>query len=324
MTNFVSTLHKFITDLNRYYPNESCEKFLNIYDSLDMNKILLKLLHVMRKNVVKLESKDNSLFEHELVIIPGINTSLLWNKLTSGQQNKCWTYLQILYFNADLIEKITNNKQDDFNPYEGICPDKKLEDYSVNDLVETINMEDEEIGTPGLESLAKMFNLDKMFDLDKLKEQLSNMTDEEMNNASEGIKKLLGNNLDERSTELVTNMISEIKTELKNEKIDKNANPFEIINKIANNVATNVRPKINDADMQKLFNATQNNTSGFNPMDMMKKFGINDKASMEKLMENPQALQKMFSQMMPPSNATNKEKLKQSIKNKQMNRYGKK
>ena len=100
---FVSNLKKFISDLNRYCPNEGCHNFLNVYESLDMGKVMVRYLGTMRKYENKLKNCDESLFTEKLALFPQIDMRELWVKLSSGQKKKIWTYLQLLYIQCEVI-----------------------------------------------------------------------------------------------------------------------------------------------------------------------------------------------------------------------------
>lgn len=324
---FVANLFNFISDVARYTGDQDCKTFLDIYTKLDMNKLLLRFVSIVGKNEDKLHNKDVRLFDS--CIIPGIDLSTIWSNLTQAQQNKCWSHLQILFLNGNIVVKMSKAQQQQdqeqqqqeqtFDPYVGVGGD--ITTYSINDIMEgPKNLEMDELATPGLESMTKLFGIDKMINLDKLKEQLENMTDEDINEQTESIKKLLGANLDERSSALISSMLGDIKNALKDEDI-KNANPIDLIKKVATNVSDKLKHNVSEADMEHLFKSTNmNNAAGFNPMSVLKKLNLNDKKSLESLMKNPAALQQLVEDTKKEeerlAQLDNKERLRQKLKNK--------
>lgn len=339
---FVTNLFNFISDVSRYTDDENCKAFLELYEKLDMNKLLIRFVNVIGKHEDKLQNKDDSLFNS--CIIPGIDFSIIWPKLTESQKNKCWTHLQILFLNGNIVikrltskskqEKQQNKTQEsqefDFNPYIGVGSNDTT--YSVNDVTEgPKNMELDPLATPGIESMTKLFGIDKMIDLDKLQDQLENMTEDDLNEQTESIKKLLGVNLDDKNTSLISGMLGDITNELKNKDFKK-ANPFELIHNVASSVSEKLKHSVSEADMEHLFKATNmgnmNNMGGFNPMSILSKINLNDKKSVENLLKNPEQLHQLVEESKKEEERlaamSNKDRLRQKIKNKSQMRQSRK
>lgn len=313
---FEKNLYNCISDFNRYTPNEGANEFLMLFDKLDMGKVMLRYLNIMRDHQEKLNNRDESIFSQKLNIFPKIDMSVYWNKFTTGQKNKMWTYLQILYVQSELVlnfkessepssdkNKIiksmisdvdkytdTNNDQQtnlqnnlqnnlqtnlqislqanqqinklDFNPYIGIG-NTNIE-YNVNDILSGPESfpDAQQLSTPGLGSIAGMVGLDKMLNLNELSEQLKNMNKEDIDAATDNIKGLLGGNIDEGTSSLISDMLHNIKDELKKDDI-ASGNPMDTIIKIAETVAEKMKPRIDSEgiDMNKLLTSTQNLTN---------------------------------------------------------------
>ena len=102
-----------------------------------------------------------------------------------------------------------------------------------------------------------MVGIDKMLNLGELTEQLKNMKKEDIDEATNSIKCLLGN--DDNTSNLVSDMLMNIQDELKKENIS-NGNPLDNIVKIAESVASKMKPKMDEdgVDMNKLWQSTQN------------------------------------------------------------------
>jgi hypothetical protein len=282
---FVKTLRDFLKDLNRYVPNDGCTQFLKCYDQLDMHKVILRYVGMMKEHEQHLKDMDECVFSEQLIVFPGINLTELWTKIPNEKKNKIFIYLHTLLVISDMmIQSIseneisqasteTNNDSEvspllpvstkitsevcnnlEFNPYIGIGGEES--NLSVNEMYSG-KLPDEQIQKPGLSSLASMVGIDKMLNLSELTDQLKNMKKEDIDEATNSIKCLLGD--DENTTNLVSDMLTNIQAELKKEDISS-GNPLDNIVKIAESVASKMQPQMDEdgIDMSKLWQSTQN------------------------------------------------------------------
>ena len=293
---FVKNLYKFISDLNRYTKDEGTKKILEVFDKLDMGKVMLRYLNTLREDEENIKSRNEDVFKKDVIIFPGVNLKNLWTQLSDKQKEKVWTYLQILYIQSELVlnfkESVSDNtnknktittmiddvkehtddnkqivvKEDEqdefnnlgFNPFVGIGGDSG-QGFTCEQMYSGLdNLEDDQPSTPGLGALAGMFGVDKMINIEELSNQLKNMDKEEIDKATNNIKSLLGTEEDENTTRLISDMLTNITDELKKDDISK-GNPLDNIIKIAETVASKMKPKLdeNNIDMQNLWNSTQ-------------------------------------------------------------------
>lgn len=110
-TDFSSTMKQCLTDLYTFTQIESVKKLLDIYDRLDVSKIMFKYLETMENNDRELKNKDEILFSQPIVFFPGIDMSIVWLSLTVEQKNTTWTYLNLLYSTGRVI--VSENSQID-------------------------------------------------------------------------------------------------------------------------------------------------------------------------------------------------------------------
>ncbi len=152
---------------------------------------------------------------------------------------------------------VATNPPLEFNPFIGVGESNV--EYSTADMFAGIeNLPDDDM-TPGLSSFASMMGLEKMIpNLEQLKDQLKNMTKEDIDEATNNIKSLLGDNVNEETSEIISDMLTNITDELKKEQ--EGEDPIKNIFKIAETVATNMKPKVekSNVNMQELLNSTQN------------------------------------------------------------------
>jgi hypothetical protein len=298
--NFLTTLYRFIHDLDRYHQTDGTKQTLEIYNKLDMAKVIFRIYTMLHKNNALLSNKDEILFQNEFKILPNVNVSEIWSTLVTGRKQKVWTYLSILQIESDIIvnssskhktqkvqpeivpviqtdenqeeekeekeEEETADKKDPepfvFNPYVGIGnaigPDEN--DYGVEEMYASLaNMPDEDTSVgPGLESLANIIGLDKMIDFDGLSEQLRNMKSEDIDNATNNIKEMLGSGVDENTANMIGSMLTDISDEMKTKDLGKGSG-FKNIMSIAETVAGKMKPKIQNGelDINKLVNSTK-------------------------------------------------------------------
>lgn len=279
--DFVTTLHKFVSDLDRYSPNDDCKKLLKNFKKLDMNKILLRYVSIMKKYELKLENQDESIFldiENPCYPLPGLNLNSLWPTLASGQKKKIFTYLKMQLLLSNMIIQSEKSQQDtvaqtnietpasaldetttdtpqekklEFNPYEGIGGSADG-GYSVEEMFTNMDcLQKEETSSGfGLGSIGKMLGVDNMINMDELTNQLNSMTEKDIDETTESIQKALGNN-DPKTAGLLSDMLNSLKAELVKE-IDpnnpnnssSNSNPLDTIMRVANTVAKTIKPKM--------------------------------------------------------------------------------
>ena len=308
---FVDTVHKFITDLNRYYPNDGCTKLLEMFSNLDMSKILVRFIKLIGKYEQQIKDKDDTMFSTPCVPFPEVQLHEVWTHLNSGQKRKVYNYLHMLLFIGKLIIQqesavvSTNNgggsggvveavdstpnvstpsdNKLQFNPYEGVGTTNTP--FSVDELYSNMDclMTDEQkngSSSFGLGSLSKLVGMDNLLNMDDLTSQLNNITDEDIDEANQNIQKMMGGNCnDPKSSKMLTEMLSSIKKELNNEKESNNMskNPIESIVKIAKTVAENIKPKIEEdnIDIGDLFGGL--NKGGDTGEDMQNPFNMLNK-----------------------------------------------
>lgn len=259
--NFVTYFQKFIVDLNRYCPSDELNELINIYESLDKKKIMESFYGNVNKYGKEITANNESIFNNNVVIFQGINLKSYWPQLISGQKKKVWIYLNMLLLecNMVIVQKDEKDKKEmAFNPYEGIGGDNA--NYGVNEMFSGLKTLDEDKPEkPGFGSIANMVGADKMLNMDKISEQLKNMKPEDIEQATLSIQNLLGSNADPQTSKLIGDMLSTIKGELNDGDISK-GNPLDNIMKIAESVATKMKPNIEQEgiDMEGLLASTQN------------------------------------------------------------------
>lgn len=256
----------------------------------------IQLLKDQNTKLFKLrENKNNKSLR--VTILPGIDLEEAYNLIGDDARALLWKYVKSLYvassrlilmvnktgFSDDIIQKTNDvsnnfNQQEIFTTFHTTFPDSTLIDkedfdpfigvganvgagFSVNDIV-SVSKSSNQGGSAtdtGLSSMLKMVGADKMLNLEDLSNQLKNINQKDINDATDNIKKLLGNNIDEGTSEMISIMLNDITQELKTDNLTK-GDPINNIVKIAETVAKNMIPKIDPkkVDMNKVWASTQN------------------------------------------------------------------
>jgi hypothetical protein len=240
-----------------------------------------------------------------------------------------------------------------FNPYDGIGA--QTNEFSMDTLLsgpKDLPSDESKSNNLGLGNLSSMLNLGKMFDMNTLANELKNIDISQIEQATNNIKDLLGDNLDKETSEMISDMVTDITDELKKvPETDASGNPLEKLFKIAESVAGKIGPKMKNKniDIKKLWESAQNltnkfgdvsNNNGFNPMSLVNNLmgqtmkmqenfqgKTNEEciAECEKMMESSglgnlmKMMPKLSSQLNQPHNNTNnptKERLQKKLEQK--------
>ena len=235
MKDFVKMMHKFLQTLHRYVPTDSIQIILDAYDRLSMGKIATRYYTIMKKFSVYLENKDETMFNESVVILPGVDIHSTWSQLSRGQKNKIWVYMQFLYKASAEICKYLNKKdeshqveetQPEFNPFVGVG--KKTSNYGTSQLFsgpKKLPGSKSSPSTGGIGTMMGAMGIDRMFDMGGLQDQLKNMSDDDIDNATNTISSLLGDAVDANTGKFMSGMIKKFVKEIGNS--DETDNPLE-------------------------------------------------------------------------------------------------
>ena len=140
-TDFGSTLKQCLMDLYTFSQIDSVKKLLEIYDRLDISKIMFKYLEIMDTNNRELKNRDDILFSQPIVFFPGVDMSIIWPFLNEEHKNTIWTYLNLLYSTGQVI--IQDNSQFDDLSIPSSLSDINSSSYDNKYLTKTKNDEED-------------------------------------------------------------------------------------------------------------------------------------------------------------------------------------
>jgi hypothetical protein len=262
-----------VEDLNRYVPNQETQKIIKMFDTLKIQSIVLRFYQILKKHEGNLKTHNENLFKDDLILLPGLNVTSIWKQLTPKRKKKVFAYLNLLYVLSDLIAKVDKNldnieedksdknskKQLEFNPYDGVGGDEKeqfsLEHlYSGPDTLPTLEDNSSSGAVAGLGMLMGGSGLGNL-NMNEIKNELRNITDEDITEATSGLRDMLNANSDDKTSNLFNSVIENITAELRTNDL-KNGDPFQNIINVAQNIATKMQGKISPEDMTHLMNST--------------------------------------------------------------------
>ena len=115
--------------------------------------------------------------------------------------------------------------------------------------------------------MSQVGKLSKMIDMKKFSEDIKNINTDDIKEATNNIKNLLGGNSDEKTSNLISDMLDDITKELQTNDLN-DGDPFQNIMKVAEKVAQKIKPKVekDNIDLSNLMNSTSNN-----PMNILNK-----------------------------------------------------
>lgn len=99
---FSETLEKFIKEMDKICPSKDIDKIKKYYKKLDMKKIMKKYLENMEVHKDKIAAGDVTMFEEDVIVLPGINIKDVWNQMNDKQHNKMFVYLKMLYILSEI------------------------------------------------------------------------------------------------------------------------------------------------------------------------------------------------------------------------------
>lgn len=208
---------------------------------------------------VKLFSLLNDKKE-KVTIIPGLDIGLVVTLLDEAEMKKLWCNMYTLYICSTTMIHINNTERKNkvlellpklkekakeysaegfmFNPFVGITNDgSNRDDLDVNTMFSGIEQIKQPTSEEAMDNLLKMTGIDKLVDVSKLNEQLKNVSQNDIDDATKNITKLLGAENDEDVNEVCATLVENIVKTLKENPEASIPNMFNIAKQVSNNVS---------------------------------------------------------------------------------------
>lgn len=241
---------EFLSNLNYIFKDdEELKVFNDKLEQVNTKKFIKRYVKLMKKNNDKIISKDESVFDESLYLIPNVDMSRLWKeeKLTEESKDNFWEYIQIMYVLGDIY---INGKTDNMELLNCMLKnnnEEKEEEKNNSNMLNKLmslgsSLKDMNDGDINLEKIVNKISGDS---LDEINNQLTDIKGEDINEASENIKKIFSKNKT-KSSDFICDMVSDISNELGN--VSKEGKGIESILKIAENVSEKFKPKLESGE----------------------------------------------------------------------------
>jgi hypothetical protein len=252
-------------------------------DDFDQGRIIKKIYKTLTQNLNKLyPDVDISLFKMKnekneiITIIPGLDIGLVSSCFSSDDFNKVWGNIYLMYISSvGMVSTINSHKKESnvstivpklkqkiidmgilteesklFNSYIGTTNNKE---YNVSNMFENVGKIKEPTG-PSMDDMLKMTGVDKILNVDVLNEQLKNIKQDDIVEATNSITKLLGADGDSDVSETCKTLVEGIVNDLR-------ANPsggIQSMFETAKSVTEKIGSKIDKNKMKKTASQVSN------------------------------------------------------------------
>jgi hypothetical protein len=245
---FNASIRTLFTEMNEFVPITGISKFFELFDNpeFDHSKLIGMVHYALEDKEELLKNKDEKLFENPIKLFPGVYVNKIWTNLNDEQKVRLFLLLTHTYVLVELMwqetkkEPMANSKRNtinsmmtylknekmtvskDFNVYEGIQTDS-TEGFGIDDMFSGPDVLPNESGNnDGLLNMLPSADID----LNQLRDQLVNMKKEDIEEATKNIKKMMGGEMNDETSNMIENMFGEITGEIQTTNFN-NSNPFE-------------------------------------------------------------------------------------------------
>jgi hypothetical protein len=224
-----------------------CDVLINGFkedsDDFDQGRVIKKVYKVLTQNLDKLYPEfDKSLFTMKnekkeiITIISGLDIGLISNMITDEDKNNVWGNMCLMYVaSVGMISTINSHKKEGrvsefvpklkekllelgildeesklFNGYIGLSNN---EEYNIKNMFESVGNLKAPTG-PSMEDMFKLSGIDKLVNMDQLNEQLKNINQDDISEATDSITKLLNSEGDSDVAETCKTLIEGIVNDL--------------------------------------------------------------------------------------------------------------
>ena len=234
----------------------------------DQGRIIKKVYKVLTQNLDKIYPEpDKSIFtmkntKNEIVtIIPGLDIGLVANMFGVEDVNKVWGNIYLMYISSvGMISTINTHKKDE--RLSSVIPKLKEKIISMGLLSEESKLFDSYIGTtndeynvknmfeavgdfkapsgPSMEDMFKLAGMDKLVNIDQLNDQLKNIKQDDILEATNSITKLLGAEGDNDIAETCKTLVEGIVNDLRENPSGGIQNMFETAKAVTEKVGSKI------------------------------------------------------------------------------------
>jgi hypothetical protein len=255
---------------------DTCEKLKGGFslnnENYDQSKIIKKIYKVITQYISKFYPEPSTeLFRLKnesgeiITIIPGVDINLIIPLMSESEIDNLWNYMYVMYISSVSIISIVNehkkgkvyeimpdmrervvksgilNGGGESNPFFGLFSNNHQE-YDINDMFKNVDNIDDP-ASDIMSSLFKMSGIEKLIDTDSLGDQLKNIKQEDITEATKSITKMLGAEDDEDITEVCNSMVEDVVKNLTNNSDKGIEGMRETIKNMSSKISSNVDNK---------------------------------------------------------------------------------
>jgi hypothetical protein len=287
-------------------------------------KIIKKIYRVLTSNIDKLYSEDGksdiSLFSLKnkdnavITIIPGLDMGLVVKMLSDEEIDKLWLHMYMLYVSTVNMVSLNNNLKKNGRIWEiipmltqkladaGILKDNKIlnpfigitadtEEYNVEEMFNNI----EEFKTPDgitIDNIIKMLGFDKLINMEQLNEQLQNMKQNDIDDTTKVITKMIGADGDNDIGEICGTLMTSIVQEMGSNTDKGIMGIFDTVKSVTNKIGASLDKNKMKKTVDKLSSFMENSDKTL--QNMKDDNGNNVGADIMKNLEGPLQMLKSF------------------------------
>ena len=315
-------------------------------DNLNEGKIIKKVYKTLRDNLTLLRDKDGALFTVKdsdnkiMTIIPGIDIGLIYKNFEEEEKAKFWQFMYLMFIssvkmihsanetkmhtgkNKEIFEHIESMEKEltrtgltvrgmAFNPFVGLDGVSSKDEFGVNELYSGDVPKQAPMGIPGVDinMVLQQLGIQNVVDIDKINDQLKNITEAEIQDATQNITNIIGASDDPDVADVCNTLVRSIVENLKENGISDMMGTLQ-------SISQSVGDKIDPTKMQKTANTMngfmQNSESQLR--NMKDESGNNIGEKLFAAMGNPLNMAKEFSEgkmpqmpQMPQMNTTSRD-----------------
>lgn len=239
-------------------------------DEFDKGRIVKKIYKVLTQHLDKLyPDPDISLFSltnennEKITIIPGLDIGLVAKSLDENELKILWTHVYMLYISSVGMISVNNSHKKEgkvwdvlpkmkqkvaefginkdgqiFNPFVGVGSSSG--ECTVDSMFSGIDNIQKPSEGQSIEEVLKLTGVDKLVDINQLNEQLKNVKQEDIDEATRNITKLLGAEHDSDISEVCGTLVENIVKDLKENPDGGIKNMFDVAKSVSQKVGKTI------------------------------------------------------------------------------------
>lgn len=259
---FSQYFKKFLLLVTKQMNHEGCNKILESYDNLDMDKTIMYFYDNLSNFESNIKTQNDTMFDSQIYIFPTVDISLIYNNLKNDSKTvaKFWNYVNFLFTISHLYSslKLKKSNTEGFNPFVGVKGEgfglKTLKNVKIDNVKNIDEFKPAEGGFNDLVGMGQMELLTTLMNPKMLLSKLKGIDKNELHKGLNDMKLHIADLKKETNNNKIINMIEKmfdnLSETLMNENLDE-VDLFDTIKKASSHMDFDGET-IGDADMKDL------------------------------------------------------------------------